>query len=309
MLPLLSSRGCFWGKCIFCDHSYVYNQIYRARDVELVIKDIIYYVNEYCVKNINFHGEAMNSRCLSELSDAINQNKINIKWTTCARIEAGLNPEVLKQAKEAGLTILFFGLESTNDRTLKAMNKGITIENSMKILQKSSDLGIWNHVFIICGFPTETLEEFINTLKTIQKNSQIFLSVGLSFFDLVKFSPIAEQPKGYGIEVQNTKNDLSLSHAFLNMNNNYEDIRQAYNSIDSVLVNKKYKYCKYIFREHWPIFSDNIYDASKIFSNEVLVLGANKEKYYVVSEEMQVYAIDKLSFIIMNLITKIVMTI
>ena len=45
VLPLLSSRGCYWGKCAFCDHFFVYGKSFRQSKVDKIISDISSYIS------------------------------------------------------------------------------------------------------------------------------------------------------------------------------------------------------------------------------------------------------------------------
>ncbi len=67
VLPLLTSRGCYWGRCTFCDHSHIYQGYYQKRDKENVISDINYLIKRHGVKYFNFHDEAIKPSALTEL--------------------------------------------------------------------------------------------------------------------------------------------------------------------------------------------------------------------------------------------------
>ena len=40
ILPIMASRGCYWRKCAFCDHSHVYGNRYAPRNNERVVDDL-----------------------------------------------------------------------------------------------------------------------------------------------------------------------------------------------------------------------------------------------------------------------------
>lgn len=159
-LPLLGCRGCYWCKCTFCDYSFVYNNDYRPANMDKVLFDINNYIDEYNVRYINFHDEAMTPSGLLGLSNRLIEDGADIKWSTDARLDRGLTYDILKTAHKAGLSILFFGLESINNRVIKLMNKGTHVDVSKRILTDAKMVGIGAHCFFICGFPTETIEEY-----------------------------------------------------------------------------------------------------------------------------------------------------
>lgn len=138
-LPLLGCRGCYWCKCTFCDHSFVYNNDYRPANVDKVLFDINNYIDEYNVRYINFHDEAMTPSGLLGLSNRLIEDGADIKWSTDARLDRGLTYDILKTAHKAGLSILFFGLESINNRVIKLMNKGTHVDVSSFSLERQAE--------------------------------------------------------------------------------------------------------------------------------------------------------------------------
>ena len=167
--------------------------------------------------NINFHDEAMTPAAIRELSEGLIQSNIDIKWSTDARLDKGLNREVLNVAHKAGLSVLFFGLESINPRVLGLINKGTNPAEVERILRDTKDLNIWSHLFYICGFPTETEAEFNETLKFICDNNNVIASSGLSTYSMGLFSPVAQNPDKFEVSVKADRNpgNASLYYEFM----------------------------------------------------------------------------------------------
>ena len=95
--------------------------------------------------------------------------------------------------------MLLFGLESGCNRILTLMKKGIDKQTIIEVCENSTQAGIWNHVFLFFGFPTENEEEAQETIDLVLSNKDIIHSVGCSFFSLNKYSPIREHPELYGV--------------------------------------------------------------------------------------------------------------
>ena len=60
-------------------------------------------------------------------------------------------PEELRQLREAGLEMVYLGLESGSERILKAINKGVTVEETIQACLKARDAGIRLSVTQITG--------------------------------------------------------------------------------------------------------------------------------------------------------------
>ncbi len=67
-----------------------------------------------------------------------------------------VNYEILKHMMDAGFKYLAFGVEAGNNKILKNINKGETIEVTEAAIKNVLDLGFKVTLFFIVGFPGET---------------------------------------------------------------------------------------------------------------------------------------------------------
>lgn len=212
VLPLLSSRGCYWGRCTFCDHSFGYSGKYRPRDVNLLYNDLDTLKSKYGTGFFTFQDEGLSPKLISALSDKIIENGMIISWLADSRFEPAFSQEMSQKMARAGCKMLYFGLESANERILACMDKGIKKENVRKICKYCSDAGIWTHLFLIFGFPTETTDEARETMNFVLANSSIIRSMSFGSFQLTKHSKVYENHEKFGVTgiAQDEKLDLSL---------------------------------------------------------------------------------------------------
>jgi radical SAM superfamily enzyme YgiQ (UPF0313 family) len=212
VLPVLSSRGCYWKRCTFCDHGYGYSGKYRPRNVELLYHDLEKLKNKYETSFFTFQDEGVSSNLIGALSDRIIENKLEVSWLADSRFEPAFSPELSDKLSDAGCKMLYFGLESANERILRCMDKGIKKDNVLKICKYCTDAGIWAHLFLIFGFPTETRAEAQETMDFILHNKKIIRSVAFGSFQLTKHSRVHENPASFGVNkvIQNDSIDLSL---------------------------------------------------------------------------------------------------
>jgi anaerobic magnesium-protoporphyrin IX monomethyl ester cyclase len=199
ILPILSSRGCYWGQCGFCSHGTVYGNRYRKMSSGLVVEDLRVLMDKHSTKYFTFNDEAISPSHLEGVCEAILSSGLEIESTTDLRLDSRLDRNLLQTAYDAGFRVFFFGLESGSDRVLKHMRKGIKIATAKRVLRGSSDSGIWNHVFVFFGFPTETLHEARATMEFVFTNKEIIHSVGHSTFQLGRCSPAMRNPDDFGI--------------------------------------------------------------------------------------------------------------
>ena len=197
VLAEVSSRGCYWGKCSFCDHGF--GQKMNIKPVVKFIDELEFLNKKYGIKHFELIDECIHPNYLYEMSKEILKRGLDINWFNYARLEEGFNEEVLTTAYKAGLKMLLWGFESASKKVMKDINKGIDIEKREDILRLARKIGIWNFAFIFFGFPTETKEDAIETIEYIKNHTDIISSYGRSVFTLGKHTTLREHPKKFSI--------------------------------------------------------------------------------------------------------------
>jgi hypothetical protein len=148
---------------------------------------------------------------MAALSDKLIESKMGISWLADSRFEPFFSDAVGKKISLAGCKMLYFGLESANDRVLKCMDKGIQKENVLRICKHCKDAGIWAHLFLIFGFPTETHKEARETMDFIISNNDMIRSISFGSFQLTRHSKVYENPSSFKVSKIFHDNEIDLS--------------------------------------------------------------------------------------------------
>lgn len=191
VFPVQLSKGCYWGKCSFCDYHYG-QQGYHPKTIERIIAELKYYIDAYGASKFIFVDECIPPVFYNKLALAITEAGLKLNFYSFARLEDGYTPEVLENLYTAGARLFMWGYECESLRVMQLMNKGINAEHRLDILTSSAEAGIWNNGLFIFGYPTETPEEIEATMATIRNNRRIIPSVTLSNFALKKHSLLKE---------------------------------------------------------------------------------------------------------------------
>ncbi len=204
VLLLETNRGCYWGKCAFCDIPY--GKEYSSKNVDDLISEIKEYKKKYGVSNFELVDESIPPKYYEQFAEKIIESKLNINYYSCARTEAGFTKEILHKLRKSGLRMVLWGIEAGSERVMKVLNKGVDFDNRFQILQDAADEDIWNHGYAFFGFPTETFDEALETVNTLEKHSKIIHSCGITFFELTKNSNVEKEPEKYGLSYIGPKN-------------------------------------------------------------------------------------------------------
>ena len=235
VLPYLATRGCYWGRCEFCDHGEGYTAGYRTKKIQEIIDEIRHLKDKYGAKHFHFTDESYPPALFRKLSRGLIDSKMDIIWTTHMRFEKSLLDETVWQdARDSGCRYLHFGYESGNERVLKLMDKATTTEIITQHLQMSANVGIWNHCMGFFGFPGETKEEAWSSVQFLEQNKEHVHSLGFGTFDLSKHTPVAKQPERWGVTVyKNPEWDLALDYYYTVKNGmNIEEAERVFEEFE-----------------------------------------------------------------------------
>ena len=215
-LPYLATRGCYYGRCTFCDHFQGYVEGFRTKQVDQIVEEIKFLKDKHGTRYFHFTDESYPPALFQKLSRKLIDDKLDIAWTTHMRFEESLLEEkVWQDVAESGCKYLHFGYESGNQRVLKLMDKSTKLDAIETNLRMSSEAGIWNHLMGFFGFPGETNEEADDSKAFVEKNSAHIHSLGFMTFVLGKYSPVAFEPEKYGVSYyKNPEWDLALDYYF-----------------------------------------------------------------------------------------------
>ena len=198
IIPLLLSRGCYWRKCTFCVHYYSAGDTYRVRSLESIIEALQHFVNKG-IRNFSFVDEMIAPGQFVRLAEAIKNAGLDITYYAYSKPNKTFTPAILKTIAESGCKFLLWGVESGNQRILDMMGKGTKVPEIAEVMKNAHEAGIENHIFIICGFPTETHSEFADTLKFLDANKDYIYAINSGPFGLDAESPISRNKEKFGI--------------------------------------------------------------------------------------------------------------
>jgi hypothetical protein len=200
---LVLAHGCNWSRCAFCDTSIDYICRYDPARPSTVCDWMESVMASTGFNGFHFVDEALPPALLDGLCDEILRRGLNVEWWGNIRFEKRLTNSLVEKMAAAGCIAVTGGLETCCDRTLKLMNKGITVAGAEEVLANLSDAGIMTHAYLMYGFPTQTLDETFQGLETVRRlmESGVLHSAYWHRFALTAHSEIAREPERFGIKL------------------------------------------------------------------------------------------------------------
>jgi len=220
VLPIMGSRGCYWERCAFCSIPFDHMD-FHVRYAENVVNDVKSLKEKYNCNYFFFTDEALPINFMKTFAGKIVDQELNIQWTGELKFEKSMLKENrMELLYRSGCRKLIFGLESYNQRVLDSMKKGVELEVVDKTVEECLRIGIAMHFYLICGFPTETREEVMDSVNFVLDNQRLLDSPGFSCiasqFDLEKGTPLEKNPAEWHITKIYTPpdQDLSLGYSY-----------------------------------------------------------------------------------------------
>ncbi|MFB9905618.1 B12-binding domain-containing radical SAM protein [Allokutzneria oryzae] len=202
VICMMPTRGCYFNRCAFCNYAFIKLAPYRMRSPKLIAEDVAAVVQATGEDVFSFEADVMLPMHLRSLSEALLERQVDISWHGVARFEKGFTPEVFATMREAGCVRLYMGLESANERVLKAMDKGTTPQRMAEILAMCHTAGISVEAGVFSDFPSETAAEAEDTYRFVHEHRHVIGRADAGTFRLLKGAPIADEPELYGITVR-----------------------------------------------------------------------------------------------------------
>ena len=195
---ILSSRGCPF-HCTFCSVALINGRRYRQRSVKHILSEIDFWVAKGIKKfNIQDDNFCANRQRAKDLCRALyKQYKDSLELVCSQGIRADcIDREVLSLMKKCGLNIISMGVDGSNDKTLKIINKGETLAQIEKAIKMICQLKIKLRLLFLIGFPRQTEADVEDAFKLALK----YPITSVEFYNVIPFpgTKLFEEVKKYG---------------------------------------------------------------------------------------------------------------
>lgn len=215
---LTMAHGCYWGKCSFCDVSLDYIKLYEPVTAKIIVDRIEELIEKTGERGFHFVDEAAPPALMREIALEILRRKLVVTWWANIRFEKSFTSSLAKLLSTSGCIAVSGGLEVASDRLLKLIDKGVTVEQVAKVSRNLTEEGIMVHAYLMYGYPTQTIQETINSLEMVRQlfEAGVLKSGFWHQFALTAHSPIGLNPEAYGItphvnEITFANNDVEFT--------------------------------------------------------------------------------------------------
>lgn len=177
IIPYSASTGCYWSKCTFCPEGAEKSE-YRHITATRAVGELRVLNKNYRPALIHLVDNAVTPSLMAKLIE----EPLGAPWYGFARVTPELtDPDFCSSLRTAGCVMLKLGIESGDDKVLRAINKGVTASDSASALDALHKAGIATYVYLLFGTPQESLSAAQKTMAfTIEHHDKIdFLNLAI----------------------------------------------------------------------------------------------------------------------------------
>ncbi|MFC2100079.1 radical SAM protein, partial [Candidatus Bipolaricaulota bacterium] len=239
VIPYVIGRGCYWGRCSFCDipigydysisrmseillkHPVIRGDTHssrRKRSFDRVIGDLAYLSKTHGTTYFSFGDEELDSELLKAFSRELSDNGLSLDFECYSRIEpiyADNGQDFCRKLRDSGCRFLQFGLESVSGKVLmrnRKLPETYTQSDLGQIFRNTYEAGIMNHAFILVGLPGDSLIEASRLVPFLEQYAKYLTTIKPIHHKVSKWSPIALDPRSYNLILdQKTTGDLEAN--------------------------------------------------------------------------------------------------
>jgi anaerobic magnesium-protoporphyrin IX monomethyl ester cyclase len=173
MAAIQLSRGCD-NHCIFCANRVIFGP-HKSYTAEYVFDHIEYIYKRFNIRyydfvDDNFCGNIENAK---ELCRLLKSSEMKIVWRTSSRLD-NIDEESIILMAQSGCKMISFGLESGSQKLLDLINKGVSLKNSVSVLELCKKNNIEIRFSLTFGYKydnDDSIAETIDFLNRIKPNA------------------------------------------------------------------------------------------------------------------------------------------
>jgi len=167
-VPIVTSRGCPC-LCTFCSSTQLWGRRYRMRSSANVLRELDWLVDKFGVREIKMQDDnlTVDRGRAKEIFRGMIERPYRLHWNTPNGIAVWtLDKEMLTLMKDSGCYEITMAIESGNQKVLNQLvKKPLKLDRVREINAAARKLGISRLSYFIIGFPGETREQIMDTIK------------------------------------------------------------------------------------------------------------------------------------------------
>lgn len=205
--PLMTSRGCYWGKCTFC--SIGWRENFRMASDKKIREDLLHTVRQFGARYIRYDDSSLPPRGMRAIANVVKEEKLQIGYMAPVKFDkCFLDRDFCKHIGEGGARSFVMGLETMNQEIVDLMDKGFQLTDVPQMIRNLRDAGVSAELLWFIGFPGQTKKDVIDTARYLYNNREEFgLTAFVGDYILHPDTEVFAHPEKFGVTIFGRTND------------------------------------------------------------------------------------------------------
>lgn len=205
-IGVVQTRGCYWGKCTYCDFVELYegSPDFRNRSSGSFADEVCYQIEAHGSRRFSLITEAIPPAFAKNFSTVVLERGLKLRWGSFAMVDSRFTRETFELMAQAGCDNLVIGVETMTDRVLQLVEKWANREENIRFLTDASAAGISLYVNLIPDLPTTTYQEAMDSLEVFKNLKNCLSGVAIFPFEATRSSAIGRAPEKFGLQTIGT---------------------------------------------------------------------------------------------------------
>ncbi|MDQ0797258.1 B12-binding domain-containing radical SAM protein [Streptomyces sp. B1I3] len=202
-IGISQARGCYWGKCDYCDFVELYDGSppYRGRSVKTFMAELEHQVRSHGARHFELITESIPPAFARRFSQAVIDRGLDIVWNSFAMVDRRFDAELLQLMARAGCEYLVIGMETTNTRVLNLVHKSADREENLRFIREAHSAGMKLRINLIPDLPSTTREEALESLRDVAELADLVDSFTVFPFEATRSSEVGRNPERFGLVI------------------------------------------------------------------------------------------------------------
>jgi hypothetical protein len=214
-LAVIAGRGCYWGRCAYCDYQALYGRR-ETQSPDTVVAHIQTLTRRHGVRRFELICDAVEPDFADRLASALLAAAADVEWTSFIHADRRFTPDILGSMRRAGCARLTVGLESLDDTVLTRMQKGFSAEGAEEFLRRVVAAGIPVVVNMIPDLPGTTADsarrQAARLAEVVRGADGLVEHISVFPFVLTGSSPMGRDPGRFGLVLAPRRPGTDLTH-------------------------------------------------------------------------------------------------
>lgn len=161
---MITSRGCPY-QCVFCSSRLTMGRSYRPHSPEYVIEEMELLAKKYRIDYIVLEDDTLTilPERAEEICERLIDRNLGVQWLCLSRVDR-IEKSLVEKMKRAGCRMIAFGVESGDEKVLRKIGKGTSLEDARKAIKICEEAGLRTQATFVIGFPFDDLETIGKTI-------------------------------------------------------------------------------------------------------------------------------------------------